>query len=120
MPITKRFKSFAAELNEAAKPKKSENHANFNKKILIIGYGSVGQAILPLVLKHITTDPKLVTVIEKDNHGQIFRKRNAGNGVKYVRKEILRNNLSSTLKQYTEEGGFIIDVSLNIAADAII
>ena len=120
MPITKSFKSFAAEINEAVKPKKSENHANFNKKILIIGYGSVGQAILPLVLKHITTDPKLVTVIEKDNHGQIFRKRNAGNGVKYVRKEILRNNLSSTLKQYTEEGGFIIDVSLNIAADAII
>jgi len=98
MPITKSFKSFAAEINEAVKPKKSENHANFNKKILIIGYGSVGQAILPLVLKHITTDPKLVTVIEKDNHGQLFRKRNAGNGVKYVRKEILRGNLSSTLK----------------------
>jgi len=119
MPL-KSFTSFAETLNEAAKPKKDKNHANFDKKILIIGYGSVGQAILPLVLKHITNDPKKVTVIEKDNHGALFRKRNGGNGVKYVKKEILRNNLDATLKQYTEEGGFIIDVSLNIAADAII
>jgi len=119
MPL-KSFTSFAETLNEAAKPKKDKNHANFDKKILIIGYGSVGQAILPLVLKHITNDPKKVTVIEKDNHGALFRKRNGGNGVKYVKKEILKNNLESTLKQYTEPGSFIIDVSLNIAAHAII
>ena len=72
----KSFNTFAETLTEAAKPKKDKNHANFDKKILIIGFGSVGQAILPLVLKHITNDPKKVTVIEKDNHGALFRKRN--------------------------------------------
>ena len=116
----KSFTKFTETINEAAKPKKASNHANFDKKILIIGYGSVGQAVLPLVLKHITNDPKKVTVIEKDNHGKLFRKRNANNGVKYVKKEILPNNLEATLKAYTEPGSFIVDVSLNIAAHAII
>jgi len=122
MPSIKSFKSFVKnpELVEAVKAKKNPENANFDKKILIIGYGSVGSAVLPLVLRHITADPKKVTVIEKDDHGKIFRKRNAGNGVKYVKKEILPNNLEATLKQYTEAGGFVIDVSLNIAAHAII
>jgi homospermidine synthase len=96
-----------------------EKFAHFSKKILIIGYGSVGQAILPMVLNHITTDPKNVTVLEKDDHTKLFKKRNARNGVRYVRKEILRNNLDSTLSKYVEDGGFLIDVSLNIDAQSI-
>jgi homospermidine synthase len=120
MPGIQSFRSFRETITEAAKPKKPENHANFDKKILIIGYGSVGQAILPMILKHISADPSKITVIEKDNHGKLFRKRNANNGVKYIKKEILPGNLIATLEKYTEPGSFIVDVSLNISAKNII
>jgi len=113
------FKKFSTDLTEQVSKTKHEN-VNFDKKILILGYGCVGQAILPIVLRHICSDGKKITVIEKDNHGKIFRKRNVNNGVKYIKKEILKENLASTLKQYTEAGSIIIDVSLNIAATAII
>ena len=114
------FNTFRKQINEAAKSKKSDNHAHFDKKILIIGYGSVGQAILPLIIKHISNDPSKITVIEKDDNGKVFRKRNTGNGVKYIKKEILPNNLTTILKKYTEPGSFIVDVSLNISAKNII
>ena len=114
------FNTFRKQINEAAKSKKSDNHAHFDKKILIIGYGSVGQAILPLIIKHISNDPSKITVIEKDDNGKVFRKRNSGNGVKYIKKEILPNNLTTILKKYTEPGSFIVDVSLNISAKNII
>ena len=120
MPGLQSFKTFTPTINEAVKNKKPANHANFDKKILVIGYGSVGQAVVPLLLKHIVNDPKQITIIEKDDHGKIYRKRHGGSGVKYVKKEILKNNLNSVLKQHTEAGGFIVDVSLNIAAHAII
>jgi len=120
MPGLQSFKTFTPIITEAAKRGKPDNHANFDKKVLVIGYGSVGQAIVPLLLKHVVNDPKQITVIEKDDHGKLFRKRHGGSGVKYIKKEILKNNLASVLKQHTEPGGFIVDVSLNIAAHAII
>ena len=53
---------------------KYEKYAKFDGKILIIGYGSVGQAILPVVLRHLVVDPKNITVLERDNHRQLFIK----------------------------------------------
>ena len=96
-----------------------ERFVDFDKKILIIGYGSVGQAILPIILKHISSNPKNITVLEKDDHSKLFKQRNKNNGVQYVRKQIVAKNLDSTLSKSLEDGGFLIDVSLNIDAQSI-
>ena len=105
------FKQFMREQKEA--------FVEYDKKILIIGYGSVGQAILPLILRHVTTNPKNITVIEKDDNKKRFDERNKGNGVKYARVNVVESNLSSTLVKYLEPDGFVIDCSLNINVDAI-
>lgn len=86
------------------------------KKILILGYGSVGQAILPIILRHITNEASNITVLEKGENEKKFKERNSDLPVRYVKKEIKRNNLESTLAKYVDEGGFIVDVSLNIGA----
>jgi homospermidine synthase len=121
MTNIKSFKSFISEthIKEAKKSPEEVQNIGFDKKILVIGYGSVGQAVVPIILKHITKDPSLVTVLEKDDNGKLFRKRHGGSGVKYIKKQILRNNLDATLKKHMEPGGFIIDVSLNIGVQEI-
>ena len=91
-----------------------------DKKILIIGYGSVGQAILPTIMKHICGNGKQITVLERGENEALFKKRNKGNGVTYVKKEILRNNLDKTLAEHVGDGGYIVDVSLNIGVEAIL
>ena len=67
--------------------KKYKKHAIFNGRILILGYGSVGQAILPVLLKHIGVEPNKITVLEKDNNKKKFDSRHASSGIKYVPKK---------------------------------
>jgi len=99
---------------------KYQKHIDFYGKILIIGYGSVGQAILPVILRHIAVDPKNITVLERDNHRNIFIRRHSGAGCHYVRKEILPGNYKKILSTYVGEGDMIINCSLNIDAQALL
>ena len=99
---------------------KYEKYAEFSGKVLIIGYGSVGQAILPVFLRHIVCDPKNITVLERDNHRAIFLKRHAGSGVNYVREEIKPSNYKKELAKYVGKGDMIINASLNIDARSLL
>lgn len=112
----KSFKEYVQLLEQT----EGEKFVKFDKKILIIGYGSLGQAILPLILRHFDTDPKNITVLEKDNHRELFMSRNRGTGVHYVKKEITKDNLVDTLDEYLEKGGFLVDVSCNIGCHELL
>jgi homospermidine synthase len=114
--MAKSYGAFKSILREIVESK----YVKYNKKILILGYGSVGQCILPLIIKHIADSPKQITVLERGENQAKFKERNEGNGVKYVKKAIVKDNLEETLSKYTEEGGFVVDVSLNIDALSII
>ncbi len=98
-----------------------QKYGTFKGRILIIGYGSVGQAILPLILRHLNLDPKKVNVIERDNHKDLFNERHKGSGVKYNPGiEIDQKNLGKVLSSYVSDGDLIINVSLNIDAKSIL
>ena len=109
------FKQFITEVKS-----QKDVHWAEDRKILIIGYGSVGQAIVPLILRHISSNTQNITVLERGENEKIFRKRNAGNGIKYVKKEIVRENLDKVLQEHVGQNGFIVDVSLNIGAHEIL
>ena len=99
---------------------KYEKYAQFDGKILIIGYGSVGQGILPVILRHLVVEPKNITVLERDNHRSRFLQYHAGSGVNYVRQEITSTNYKKILSTYVGEGDLIINASLNIEAQALL
>lgn len=107
-------------LNEAKSKGTGVKYADFSGKILILGYGSVGQAILPLVLRHISIRSSDITVLERDNNKALFDDRHAKTGVKYVRKEINQSNYKKELAKYVGPGDLIINVSLNIDAKSIL
>lgn len=88
--------------------------SSFKGPILLLGFGGVGQTILPLILRHISVNSKNITVLEKDNHLELFQKKYGNTGVKYVIKEVTKDNMDSVLSQYIKPGGLIIDLSLNI------
>ena len=47
----------------------------------MLGCGSIGQAILPLIFKHLAIKPKQLSIIEADNRGAKVTKKY---GVKHV------------------------------------
>ena len=97
-----------------------QKYTSFTGKILILGYGSVGQAILPLVLRHIDVPSTNITVLEKDDGLERFKKRHNGSGVTYLRTEILPENYREELAKYVGKGDLIINCSLNIDAKELL
>jgi homospermidine synthase len=95
-------------------------HVNFKGKILLLGLGSVGQCILPLLLRHIVSDPSQITILELGEHEAIYQERWAPLGVKYIAKRIVKSNMSSELSKHVGRGDFICNVSLNIDGVAIV
>ena len=88
--------------------------SGFNGKILILGFGGVGQSMLPLVLRHISMDTKNIIVLEKDDHRDLFLQKYSNTGVKYIIKEIVQSNLDYELSKYLSAGDMLINLSLNI------
>ena len=91
----------------------------FNGKILVIGCGSVSQCTLPLLLKHIDAPARNITIMDfVDNRAQV--KDALARGVRYVQKQIVKENYSKVLRQYVGKGDMIVDLAWNIDCCAIL
>ncbi len=91
----------------------------FNHKILIIGYGSVSQCTLPILLDKIDVPLKDVTIIDFEDKASALKKY-TDNGLHFVYEKITKENLEQTLAKHVDEGGLLIDLAWNIGANDII
>jgi homospermidine synthase len=91
----------------------------FNHKILIIGYGSVSQCTLPILLEKINVDYKKITIMDFEDKATSLKKF-TDQGISFVRNRITPENLDTELAKYTDNGGLIIDLAWNIGANDII
>ena len=48
---------------------KHKVHVDFPARILFVGFGSIGQGVLPLVLRHIGIAPERITIVTADDRG---------------------------------------------------
>ncbi len=89
-------------------------HAAWNGPIVMIGFGSIGRGTLPLILRHIKCDPKLITVIDPDaTHSQLAEKQ----GVAFMKSAITRKNYRQVLKPLLTAGpgpAFIVNLSVDV------
>ena len=85
----------------------------FNKRILIVGYGSVSKCTVPILLKLIKVPHENVTVMDfEDKSTEIapwVRK-----GIRFVQKRITPDNMGSVLAKYLKAGDLLIDLAWNI------
>ena len=91
----------------------------FTRKVLIIGYGSVAQCALPILLRHIAIPHQNITIadfIEPNDALRSWIKQ----GVRFVQERITPDNLEQMLFLHLEPGGLVIDLSWNIDTVALI
>jgi len=87
----------------------------FRGRIVILGFGSVGQAILPLIIRHFRVPESNLVVVEKDDNSILFKDRYGQTDISYLpNTEIVRENLDSVLSELLTPGDFLVNVSLNI------
>src|SRR5208337_3574247 len=85
----------------------------FNQKILFVGYGAVAQCALPILVKHIKTPAKNITVMDFEGRREIlgpWLKR----GVKFVQKRVTLENMDTLLGKHLGAGDLLIDLAWNI------
>jgi homospermidine synthase len=85
----------------------------------MIGYGSIGRGTLPLILRHIKCDPKLITVIDPDaSRSQLVERQ----GASFIREAITPKNYRRVLKPLLMAGpgpAFIVNLSVDVDSVAI-
>lgn len=91
----------------------------FGKKVLIIGYGSVSQCTLPILLKHIKIPVKNITLIDFEDKRKALQPW-IKNGLQYFQEKITPINMAKILAKHVSAGGLVIDLAWNIGCVDII
>ncbi len=85
----------------------------FKKRILIVGFGSVAQCTLPILLKHLRVPPQNITVIDFEDQTALLAPWIA-QGVRFDRERIAPENLGRVLSKFLAAGDILIDLAWNI------
>lgn len=98
---------------------KTENtyHVSFNQKLVFIGFGSVGQAVLPLIIKHIKIDPSQITILSKKDDGRHIAEKY---GIKFIQTSVLPDNYKQLLSENVKAGDFLLNLSVDVSSVELI
>lgn len=87
--------------------------AEFGKKVLMVGFGSVAQCTLPILVKHLNVPLANITVMDFEDQAHLLKEWTA-QGVNFVRDKITPENMGATLAKYLGSGDLLIDLAWNI------
>jgi len=92
-------------------------HVEFPGRILLVGFGSIGQGMLPLILRHIGVPPERLTIVTADEQGRAIA---AEFGVKLVCETLTRESFRRVLNPHLGRGDFLLNVSVDVSSIALI
>lgn len=95
-----------------------EIHVDFPGRIVIIGFGSIGQGVLPLILRHLGgVKPERITIITADEIGKSEAQKF---GIKFINNALTRDNFKRVLEPLVGRGDFLLNVSVDVASIALV
>lgn len=92
-------------------------HIEFPGRILLVGFGSIGQGVLPLILRHIGISPDRIAIVSADDAG---REEAARYQVRFLREPLTRENFRRTLEPFLGRGDLLLNVSVDVSSVALI
>src|SRR3982074_1002843 len=93
-----------------------EVHVKFAGKIVFVGFGSIGQGVLPLILRHIGTSADRIIILTAENSG---RSEAEQFGVKFIKTPLTRENYRQVLEPYVESGDLLLNLSVDVSSVAL-
>src|SRR5580704_4155871 len=94
-----------------------KTYVEFPGRILFIGFGSIGQGTLPLVLRHIGIAPERITIVTAEDRGRLEAEQY---GIKFVQERLTRETYRRVLNPLLGRGDFVINVSVEVSSLALI
>jgi homospermidine synthase len=92
-------------------------HAAIPGRLTMVGFGSIGQGVLPLLLRHIVIDPARITIVTAEARGAEIA---ASYGVKFIETALTRENYAATLRSLVGDGDVLLNVSVDVSSTALV
>ena len=89
----------------------------FAGRVLVLGFGCIGQALLPLLLRHLGLRPDQLTIVKPHPH-DLDAARAAG--VHCVVQALTRDNLHSLLAPRLSAGDLLLNLSVDVSSVALL
>ncbi len=89
-------------------------YGHIDGPIVIVGFGSIGRGVLPLIERHFSYDARRVTVIEpRGDHHAFLRQRN----IAHDQVALTPSNFRAVLGKHLEPGkGFCVNLSVDVSS----
>lgn len=85
----------------------------YQKQIVIIGFGAIGQALLPSLFTHLDINPQQIIIISKSTEG---KEKAEQYGVRFIHQEITKENYKDVLGTYLRTDDFLLNMSVGISS----
>src|SRR5687768_2935854 len=91
-------------------------HASVQGKLILVGFGSVGQALMTLLFRNIDVHPDQVRIISADEKGESVAHEF---GVAYTPCALTEKNYLEVLEPCLLEGDFLLNLSVDVSSLAL-
>src|SRR5580704_13726544 len=92
-------------------------YVDFPGRLVIVGFGSIGQGALPLILRHIGIAPERITIVTAEEVGHEEATRY---GITFIKQRLTRENFRRVLDSLLGRGDFLLNVSVDVSSIALI
>ncbi|GGJ33312.1 homospermidine synthase [Neoroseomonas lacus] len=92
-------------------------HAAFAGRLVMLGFGSIGQGVLPLILRHIDMPKDRIEIVTSDDRGAGTA---AEMGIKHTVLPLTRENYEAELRARLSKDDFLCNLSVDVSSVALI
>jgi homospermidine synthase len=89
----------------------------FEGRLVMLGFGSIGQGVLPLLLRHIDLPPERILVIKPSAKGLEVADQY---GVGHFIAPLGKDNYRQVLEPRLDPGDFLLNLSVDVSSAALI
>jgi homospermidine synthase len=86
-------------------------------RLVIIGFGSIGQGVLPLILRHLGIDKSRITIVTAEERGRAEAEKF---GVAFTIARLTPENFARVLDPLLGPGDFLLNVSIEVSSVALV
>lgn len=91
-------------------------HVAFRGRLVMLGFGSIGQGVLPLILRHIDVPADRISIVSGDERG---REIAASYGIDFAVLPLTRDNFRDVLNARIDAGDFLLNLSVDVSSVAL-
>lgn len=91
-------------------------HVVFPGRLVIVGFGSIGRGVLPLILRHIDIDVERIAIVTADDGGEAVA---VEAGVEFNIRPLTRANYRDVLRPLLAKGDFLLNLSVDVSSAAL-